>query len=112
MQRSRRLNIVIVVDRIVDFSIRHVVTDLRADVLKVAHHGSRTSSSGVFLAAVDPAVAVISLGAENRFGHPHPTTLEALAAHVSEDRLYSTDLGGTIGMSTDDHRLWVVAPER
>jgi beta-lactamase superfamily II metal-dependent hydrolase len=45
--------------------------DLRADVLKVAHHGSATSSSESFLAAVRPTVAVISSGAANTFGHPH-----------------------------------------
>jgi competence protein ComEC len=81
--------------------------DLSADVLKVAHHGSRTSASGVFLAAVDPAVAVISLGADNRFGHPHSRTLNALAAHVEPESLYRTDLDGTVEMSTDGERLWV-----
>ena len=86
--------------------------DLRADVLKVAHHGSRTSSSGVFLAAVDPTVAVISLAAENRFGHPHSKTLEALSAHVEPESLYRTDRDGTVEMSTDGQRLWVVEPKR
>ena len=53
---------------------------LRADVLKVGHHGSRTSSSPAFLAAVAPREAVVSFGARNRFGHPHPSTLASLAA--------------------------------
>jgi competence protein ComEC len=53
---------------------------LRAAVLKVPHHGSRTSSAWSFLDAVDPAVAVASLGADNRFGHPAPEVEARYAA--------------------------------
>lgn len=53
---------------------------LRADVLKVGHHGSRTSSSPELLAAVRPRLATVSCGVRNRFGHPHLVTLEHLAA--------------------------------
>jgi competence protein ComEC len=56
---------------------------LRADVLKVAHHGSRTSSGEEFLAAVSPAIAVISAGAVNPFGHPHAETVSRLQRHVA-----------------------------
>ena len=52
----------------------------RVDVLKVAHHGSRTSSTGPFLDAVRPRVAVASAGAGNPYGHPAPATLDRLAA--------------------------------
>ena len=52
--------------------------ELPAQVLKVAHHGSGTSSSPSFLAGVNPQVAIISVGAENDFGHPAPRTLHAL----------------------------------
>lgn len=51
---------------------------LRADVLKVGHHGSRTSTTAPFLAAVDPRLALISAGAGNRFGHPHAEVIERL----------------------------------
>jgi competence protein ComEC len=53
---------------------------LAADLLKIGHHGSRTSTSPAFLRAVGPGVATISCGVRNRFGHPHPVTLETLAA--------------------------------
>lgn len=54
--------------------------DLRADVLKVGHHGSDTSTSEAFLAAVDPAYAVIQCGAGNSYGHPVRSTLDRLVA--------------------------------
>lgn len=55
--------------------------DVRADVLKVGHHGSRYSSCVDFLDAVSPEFAVISAGADNRYGHPHTETLDRLEAH-------------------------------
>ncbi|HET6343540.1 MAG TPA: hypothetical protein VFH51_01355 [Myxococcota bacterium] len=53
-------------------------TELTADLLKVGHHGSRTSSSPTFLQAVQPELATISAGIRNRFAHPHPETLDHL----------------------------------
>ncbi|MEN9787027.1 MAG: hypothetical protein RLZZ299_2291 [Pseudomonadota bacterium] len=64
----------------------------RVDVLKVAHHGSRTSSTQAFLDAVRPAHAVVSCGPENRYGHPHAKTL----AHLHGTRLLRTDRDGTV----------------
>ena len=52
--------------------------DVGSDVLKVGHHGSRTATSDAFLAAVDPTTAVISVGRDNQFEHPHPETMEKL----------------------------------
>ncbi len=52
--------------------------DVTADILKVAHHGSKTSTSTGFLLAVDPELAVISAGRDNRFGHPHAVVLDRL----------------------------------
>jgi competence protein ComEC len=71
---------------------------LRADFLKVGHHGSRTSSSVEFIAAVSPRDAAISCGVRNRFGHPHPLTLRALAAFC---RVHRTDREGSILWQTD-----------
>jgi competence protein ComEC len=76
---------------------------LRADVLKVGHHGSRTSSSPAFLAAVSPEVAVVSSGVRNRFGHPHPTTLASLAA--AGVRVLRTDRSGAVVATTDGDAL-------
>ena len=81
--------------------------DLHADVLKVGHHGSRTSTTAAFLAAVDPAVAVISCGVRNRFGHP---TLRALATlATSRARVYRTDRDGGVTVTTDGRSLEVRA---
>lgn len=76
---------------------------LRADVLKVGHHGSRTSSSPAFLAAVSPSVAVVSSGVRNRFGHPHAPTLESLA--FAGARILRTDRHGSIVVRTDGRSL-------
>lgn len=68
--------------------------DLRADVLKVAHHGSRSSSTAAFLDRVQPGVAVISCGRRNVFGHPHAEVLRALADR--QIRVLRTDRDGTV----------------
>jgi competence protein ComEC len=79
---------------------------LRAtDVLKVAHHGSRTSSSEEFLDAVHPAFAVISTGFENSYGHPHPAIVERLVEHHAT--ILRTDRDGLITIRTDGRRLTV-----
>jgi competence protein ComEC len=72
-------------------------------VLKVGHHGSRTSTTPAFLEAVDPTVAMISCGVRNRFGHPAPRTLATLAA--SPARVYRTDQDGSITVTTDGRSL-------
>jgi competence protein ComEC len=68
---------------------------LRADVLKVAHHGSRTSSSEAFVRAVQPRIAVVSAGAANTFGHPHPEVMERLRRQVPQV-IDLGERGGTI----------------
>lgn len=72
---------------------------LRSDVLKVGHHGSSTSTSTAFLAAVSPAHAVISCGTGNDYGHPHRETIAALNADGC--RLFRTDQQGTVVAATD-----------
>lgn len=76
---------------------------LRADFLKVGHHGSRTSSTPAFLAAVGARDAVISCGIRNRFGHPHPQALESLKN--AGLRIFRTDLVGSVIWETDGDRV-------
>lgn len=78
---------------------------IQSDVLKLSHHGSRTSSMDVFLAAVQPRLAVGSMGRRNRFGHPHTETLEKLELHRIP--LVRTDLGGAVKIVFDGEiPLW------
>ncbi len=78
--------------------------DLRADVLKVAHHGSRTSTSPRLLELVQPRIAVISCGRRNLFGHPHPAVLEALGDRGV--RVWRTDLDGSIDVTVHKQLLY------
>lgn len=73
--------------------------DIHACVLKVAHHGSRHSSSARFLRAVGAQVSVVSVGTSNEYGHPAPQTLARLAE--SGASIYRTDMDGTIAIETD-----------
>lgn len=73
--------------------------DLSAGVLQVGHHGSRYSSEGAFLEAVNPAVSVISCGEGNVYGHPHDEAVERLKN--TGCKIYRTDLDGDIVITTD-----------
>lgn len=77
--------------------------EIRSDVLKVGHHGSRTSSSEKFIAKVNPRIAVISCGKDNEYGHPHQETLETL----KNAEVYRTDKNGDIIIHTDGTNLTV-----
>ena len=78
---------------------------LRADVLKVGHHGSNTSSTELFVEAVAPSLAVISDGFENSFRHPHPQVLERLRSHGI--RILRTDSEGLTSIRTDGRKISV-----
>jgi competence protein ComEC len=74
-----------------------------ADLLKVAHHGSATSTTPELLAAVNPKFAVISVGYHNSFGHPRQVVLDRLqASHV---RTYRTDLSGAVTFLLDGKQV-------
>ena len=78
------------------------------DVLKVGHHGSDSSSTPALLRATRPEVAVISLGADNDYGHPHRSTLEHLAA-IPGLRVYRTDRDGSVEITTDGRTFTIEA---
>jgi len=77
---------------------------LDVDILKLAHHGSKTSSSEVFLAATTPKYGIISAGKNNRYGHPHQEVIGRLSA--SEIKILGTYEEGTIIFESDGERLW------
>ncbi len=78
--------------------------NLKSDVLKVAHHGSSSSSSLEFVNEVDPIIAVISVS-KNHFGHPSPKIIERL--EDKNIKVYRTDKNGTIIIRTDGKEYWV-----
>jgi competence protein ComEC len=77
--------------------------DLHADVLKVGHHGGKNSTTQEFLDAVAPAIAIISSGEDNPYGHPSPELLARLEA--SGARVLRTDRDGAVHVLTDGDRL-------
>jgi competence protein ComEC len=79
--------------------------DLRCDLVKVAHHGSKTSSTDAFIKATQPSLAIISVGLTSPFGHPHKEVLERWRANGAE--ILTTGQRGTINISTDGYDLKV-----
>lgn len=83
---------------------------LRANLLKVGHHGSRTSTSPAFLEAVAPDLAVVSVGARNLYGHPHPDVLARIRS-AGVERLWRTDRHGTLCVEVEPDGRWRVRGE-
>lgn len=81
--------------------------ELESTVLKVGYHGSATSTRPEFLAVVNPQVAVISVGADNDYGHPAPEVLIRLQERLGAANIYRTDRDGSIDFVTDGDSLWV-----
>ncbi|HZB00099.1 MAG TPA: hypothetical protein VE308_03645, partial [Nitrososphaera sp.] len=75
------------------------VEALDVDVLKAGHHGSRTSTGNAFLNAVSPEAVVISAGANNTYGHPHPEALDRIN-NAGVANVHRTDIDGTIVITT------------
>ncbi len=76
----------------------------QADVLKVAHHGSKTSTSDIFLEKIKPKIAAISVGKNNHYGHPAKEVIERLRSHKIE--IFRTDNKGDIKIKTDGFQIW------
>ena len=81
--------------------------DQESIVLKAAHHGSRSSTIPAFLSQVNPAVAVISSGPGNQFGHPHPEVVNRMEKALGLEGIFRTDRQGTVELVTDGVDLWV-----
>jgi competence protein ComEC len=90
-----------------EWLLEHEADELHADILKVGHHGSKTSSSESFLAAVRPRLALVSVGAGNSYGLPTPAIMERLESDGA--RVLRTDRLGTIVARTDGRRVFVEA---
>lgn len=78
-------------------------TDVSADIIKVAHHGSNTSSSLEFIKKVNPTYAVISVGKDNSYNHPHQEVIDRYKS--INTNIYRTDLNGNIIISTDGKNI-------
>jgi len=76
---------------------------LHADVVKVPHHGSKTSSTEGFVLATEPTFAIISVGRNSRFGHPHKDVVERWRSNGAT--VLTTGECGTITITTDGHHL-------
>ena len=81
-------------ERQAEYKIIEQNLNINSDVLKVAHHGSKTSSSELLVEKVSPKIAVISAGRNNSYGHPHEAILQRLAKYGIEAR--RTDMEGDI----------------
>jgi len=78
---------------------------LESEVLKLGHHGSKTSTSELFLRAVSPEVTVVSAGKDNRYGHPSSAVVERVSEYGAG--IVSTAEGGTIRFVTDGKEFWI-----
>ncbi|MCX6354258.1 MAG: DNA internalization-related competence protein ComEC/Rec2 [Candidatus Aureabacteria bacterium] len=95
------------IERETENELCRIWPDLRAQLVKVAHHGGMRSSSQEFLRMVLPQWAIVSVGGNNRFGHPAPQTLAALKVEGSE--VLRTDLHGAVTARTDGRSITVSA---
>lgn len=78
------------------------IDDLNSDVLKVGHHGSKTSSALEFIEEVSPSVVVISTGKDNRYGHPHQEVIDLFQGIP----IFSTYEDGTVSILSDGNKTW------
>jgi competence protein ComEC len=80
-------------------------TALQSEILKVGHHGSRTSTAATFVAAVRPTLGIISAGKDNDYGHPHKEVLDTLASYGVETK--NTADVGSISLESDGRSIWL-----
>lgn len=83
---------------------KELIQQLKSDVLMLGHHGSNTSSDAMFLATVDPDYVIVSAGADNRYGHPHPEVIDRVEATGAT--ILETAKEGTITFYSDGRDVW------
>lgn len=88
----------------VEEELTMLMDDIGADVLKLAHHGSDTSTGSEFLKLVKPKAAIISVGTDNKFGHPSDVVLDRLKEF--EIQVFRTDKHGAVILATDGKKIW------
>jgi competence protein ComEC len=93
------------IERAVERSILANGDEVAANFLKVPHHGGKTSSTPAFLHAVHPAIAAISVGEANPFGHPSADAIERILAEGT--RVFRTDRDGAVTVTTDGQSMSV-----
>ena len=84
-------------------SEEEITADVKVDVIKIGHHGSHSSTSEEFLKRVSPTYAVISVGKDNDYGHPHEETIDLLNKY--NIKVFRTDVSGTITIKSDGHNI-------
>ncbi|NQW21672.1 MAG: MBL fold metallo-hydrolase [Chloroflexi bacterium] len=92
-----------------EFDLMQTGQPVKSTVLKVGHHGSRTSTTEQFVEAVNPVLAIVTTGIKNQFGHPHEDVIARLSNHLSTESVYVTRDRGTVTVATDGNRIWVAA---
>ena len=85
--------------------VRLPENEIASEILKVGHHGSDTSSTPQFVNHIHPRVAIISVGADNKYGHPAGKTLQTL--EEAGALIYRTDRNGTVEIIADEEHMWV-----
>jgi len=91
-------------DSIEDYLVGVYGVGLKSDVLKLGHHGSQTSTSGLFLDTVQPQYAVVSAGIDNRYGHPNQAVLQRVFARNIQTS--HTGIDGTVSFYSDGAKVW------
>jgi len=93
-------------EKSIEYRLLYSGTNVDSDILKVGHHGSKTSTSEDFLAAVSPRIAIISAGRKNRYGHPHQEIVDLLTR--SGISIFRTDRDRDVVMESDGKELRIV----
>ena len=91
-------------DSVEDYLVGTYGADLQSNVLKLGHHGSKTSTSDLFLDTVQPQYAVVSASIDNRYGHPDQSVMQRVFAR--DIQTFHTGVDGTVTFYSDGEKVW------